>query len=166
MSPLLKATTSNKQISMGNVFAKCYKNCVKIPDLWQKDLIQGGSLRLGRHRAHEEPPVNNSVQCLVTYSSQRPPDQIHYSQNPGLAPQLRTSSWETSKTPFWSDLLWRLSEAVRARDKGRACSTQSLRTTPCSRACLQDPKEVPLFCSWNPCHTGLPLSLSLSLSLS
>ena len=53
MSPLPKAIASNKQISMGNVFAKCYKNCVKIPDLWPKNLIQGGSLRFGRHRAHE-----------------------------------------------------------------------------------------------------------------
>ena len=64
MSPLPKATASNKQISMGNVFAKCYKNCVEIPDLWPKNLIQGGSLRFGRHRAHdlllEVAPANQS----------------------------------------------------------------------------------------------------------
>ena len=56
MSLLPKATASNKQISTGNVFAKCYKNCVKIPDFVPKNLIQGGSLRLGRHRAHDSPP--------------------------------------------------------------------------------------------------------------
>ena len=54
MSPLPKATASNKQISMGNVFAKCYKNCVKISNLGPENLIQGGSLGLGRHRAHEQ----------------------------------------------------------------------------------------------------------------